>query len=49
MIAKDQFVDALLDYDMRLRIKQSRPKSLNDDVRLAVEIETLCIAERSDN
>lgn len=49
MIAKDQFVDALLDFDMRLRIKQSRPKSLNDDVRLAVEIETLCIAERSDN
>lgn len=49
MIAKDQFVDALLDFDIRLRIKQSRPKSLNDDVRLAVEIETLCIAERSDN
>ncbi|XP_056001631.1 uncharacterized protein LOC130048651 [Ostrea edulis] len=46
MIAKDQFVDALSDFDMRLRIQQSRPKSLNDAVRLAVEIEAFCRAER---
>lgn len=46
MIAKDQFIDALSDFDMRLRIQQSRPKSLNDAVRLAVEIEAFCRAER---
>lgn len=46
MIAKDQFVDALIDFDMRLRIQQSRPKSLNDAIRLAVEIEAFSRAER---
>lgn len=46
MIAKNQFIDALSDFDMRLRIQQSRPKSLNDAVRLAVEIEAFCRAER---
>ena len=46
MIAKDQFVDALNDFDMRLRIQQSRPRTLNDAVRLAVEIEAFCRAER---
>lgn len=46
MIAKDQFVDALTDFDMRLRIQQSRPKSLNEAIRLAVEIEAFCRAER---
>jgi hypothetical protein len=46
MIAKDQFVDAFNDFDMRLRIQQSRPRTLNDAVRLAVEIEAFCRAER---
>lgn len=46
MIAKDQFVAALTDFDMRLRIQQSRPKSLNEAIRLAVEIEAFCRAER---
>lgn len=46
MIAKDQFVDALTDFDMRLKIQQSRPKSLNEAIRLAVEIEAFCRAER---
>lgn len=46
MIAKDQFVDALINFDMRLRIQQCRPKSLNDAVRFAVEIEAFCRAER---
>jgi hypothetical protein len=46
MITKDQFVDALNDFDMRLRIQQLRPRTLNDAVRLAVEIEAFCRAER---
>ncbi|CAC5385150.1 unnamed protein product [Mytilus coruscus] len=32
-------LDALVDSEMRLRIKQSRPKGLNDAIRLAVELE----------
>ena len=39
-------MDALNDFDMRLRIQQSRPRTLNDAVRLAVEIEAFCRAER---
>lgn len=46
MIAKDQFVDALTDFDMKLQIQQSSPKSLNEAIRLAVEIEALCRAAR---
>lgn len=46
MIAEDQLVDALTDLDMRLRIQQLLPKSLNDAVRMAFEIEVFCMAER---
>lgn len=42
MIAKDQFVDALTNFDMRLRFQKSRPKSLNEAIRLTV----FCKAER---
>ncbi|CAG2215824.1 unnamed protein product [Mytilus edulis] len=38
-LAKEQFIDALVDSEMRLRIKQSRPKGLNNAIRLAVELE----------
>ncbi|VDH90009.1 Hypothetical predicted protein, partial [Mytilus galloprovincialis] len=38
-LGKEQFIDALVDSEMRLRIKQSQPKCLNDAVRLAVELE----------
>ena len=38
-LAMKQFVDALVDADMRLRIKQARPQTLNDAIRLAVELE----------
>ena len=46
MIANDQFADALIDFDMRPRIQQPRPKSLNEAIRLAVEIEAFRRAER---
>ncbi|CAC5410999.1 unnamed protein product [Mytilus coruscus] len=39
LFAKEQFIDALEDSEMRLRIKQSRPKGLNDAIRFAVELE----------
>ncbi|XP_063442509.1 uncharacterized protein LOC134722814 [Mytilus trossulus] len=44
-LAKEQFIDALVDSEMRLRIKQSRPKGLNDAIRLAVELEAYNKAE----
>ena len=38
-LAKEQFVDALVNSEMRLKIKQARPVDLNDAVRHAVEVE----------
>jgi hypothetical protein len=38
-LAKEQFIDSLIDGDMRLRIKQARPINLNDAIRHAVELE----------
>lgn len=46
MIAKDQSVDALAGFDMKLRIQQSGPKSLNEARLLVAEIETFCRTER---
>ena len=45
-LAKDQFVDALVDSEMRIRIKQSRPTNLNEAIKLAVELEAYNRAER---
>lgn len=41
-----QFTDALFDSDMRIRIKQSRPKTLNDAVSPAVELEAYIKSDR---
>ena len=46
-LAKEQFIDSLISSDMRLRIKQSRPSSLNDAVRHAVELEAFNRADRT--
>ena len=45
-LAKEQFIDVLVSSDMRLRIKQARPTSLNMAVRHAVELEAFNKAER---
>ena len=45
-LAKEQFIDALVSSDMRLRIKQARPTSLNMAVRHSVELEAFNKAER---
>jgi oligoendopeptidase F len=44
-LAKEQFIDALVSSDMRLRIKQARPTNLDDAVRHAVELEAFNKAE----
>lgn len=46
LLAKDQFVDALPDEDMRLRIRQSRPTSLREALRVAVELDSFQQASR---
>ena len=45
-LAKEQFIDALVSSDMRLRIKQSRPQDLNHAVCLAVELDAFNNAEK---
>jgi hypothetical protein len=45
-LSKDQFVDALVDSKMRIRIKQARPKNLNGAIQLAVELEAYNRAEK---
>lgn len=45
-LAKDSFINALTDSNMRIRIKQSRPQNLNEAIRLAVELEAYNRAER---
>ena len=44
-LAKEQFIDSLISMDMRLRVKQARPTSLNDSVCHAVELEAFNRAE----
>ena len=44
-LAKEQFVDSLVNSEMRLKIKQARPVNLNDAVRHAVELEAFYRAE----
>ena len=38
-LSKDEFVDSLVKSEMRIRIKQARPRNLNDAIQLAVELE----------
>ena len=45
-LAKDQFIDSLPEEDMRLKIRQGRPKSLRDAVELALELEAFQVASR---
>lgn len=45
-LAKEQFIDALIESNMRLRIKQERPNNLNDAIRLEVELEAFVKAEQ---
>ena len=46
LLAKEQFIDAILDVDTRLRLKQSRPHSLRAALTLAMELESYRLASR---
>ncbi len=45
-IAKDQFIDAFSDEDMRLRIRQSRPTTIREALAVALELESYQLASR---
>ena len=45
-LAKEHFIDALNDTDIRWRVFQLRPTSLEDAVRVAVELEAFQVADR---
>ena len=45
-LARDQFVDALPDEDMRLRLKQERPQTLQRAQEIALELESFQLANR---
>ncbi len=44
-LAKDQFLDAFNDSDLKWKVYQSRPKTLDDALEIAVECEAFKIAE----
>ncbi|KAK3084984.1 hypothetical protein FSP39_022391 [Pinctada imbricata] len=45
-LAMENFIEALHNSDMRIRIKQSRPKNLNEAVCLAVELDAFNSTEK---
>lgn len=45
-LGRDHFVDALTDADTRWRIQQARPQSIDEAVRVAVELEAFQEAEK---
>ena len=42
----DHFIDALHEEEMRLKLRQSRPKTLREAVRTALELESFHLASR---
>ena len=46
ILCRDHFIDALTDSDMRLRIQQGHPKTLDDATKLAVELDAFNLAEK---
>ena len=45
-LSKEHFIDALIDSDMRLRIQQNKPFTLEEAVRNAIELEAFQEAEK---
>jgi hypothetical protein len=43
-LSKDQFVDALIDENLRLRLRQNKPRTLNLALEQALELESIQLA-----
>ena len=46
VLAKDQFIDAMTDEDMRLRIRQNKPMNLREALEYALELESYYLANK---
>ena len=46
LLGVDHFIDALHDEEMRLKVRQSRPKTLREAVKAALELESFQLASR---
>ena len=46
VLARDQFINALVEDEVRLRIKHERPKTLQEALTLALEFESFQLASR---
>ncbi len=46
LLAKDHFIDALADEDMRLKVRQARPRGLREALQAALELESYQLASR---
>ena len=46
VLARDQFIDAIPDDEMRQRLKQERPSTLQKALEIALELESFQIASR---
>ena len=46
LLAKDQFIDALADGDMRLQMRQSHPKSMREALQIALVLEAFQLASQ---
>ena len=46
LLAKDHFIDSLTDEDMKLKIRQNRPKSLQQALEAALELESYWLPSR---
>ena len=46
ILSLDHFIDAIADSDMRLRLREARPKDINEAEILAIRLETRRLADR---
>lgn len=46
LLAKDQFIDSLTDEDIKLKVRQSRPETLQLVLETALELESYQLASR---
>ena len=46
LLSKDQFIDSLTDEDMKLKIRQNRPETLQQALEAALELESYQLASR---
>lgn len=49
MLARDHFIEALTDEDLRLRIRQAKPQSLQRALETALELESFQLASKHRN